>query len=83
MVKVDYNISLDIMLMPSTLSVVLRHNPSRECLFTSARRNIVDYVISVVFVLVLSALSVAPGTLPAERRIAWLQWQDYGTVMSR
>jgi hypothetical protein len=74
MVKVDYNISLDFMLMPSALSAVPRHNPSRERLFTSGRRNVVDYIISVGFVLVLSALSVAPGTLSAERRIVWLQW---------
>jgi hypothetical protein len=83
MVKVDYDISLDIMLMPSALSVVPRHDPSRECLFTSGRRNFVDYVISVGFVLVLSVLSVGLGTLPAERRIVWLQWKRCGTVMSR
>jgi hypothetical protein len=71
------------MLMPPALSVVPKHNPSRECLFTSGRRNVADHVISLVFVLVLSALSVAPGTLPAERSIVWLQWQDYGTLMSR
>jgi hypothetical protein len=73
MVKVDYNISLDIVLMPSALIVVPRHNPSRECLLTSGRRIEVDYVISLVGVLILSALSVALGTLPAERSIVWLQ----------